>query len=166
MSKKYLLVNGLPEEEAILFIKQLIFFGHLLKIEFDLLKTSLASDCVSPKMEIDGIKFNLIYPWEHQQYLEGLWARGIWPIIIELTRPWLVNNTGFYCERSFPFITNIDGHDREQLEESVKKSETCAMIVPNMAVPNALPALKFFVEKIDENKSRGRLFSLKDLNRK
>jgi len=55
-------------------------------------------------------------------------------ISVDYTHPSAVNeNALFYCKHNLPFVMGTTGGDRLQLEQSVKNSDTLAVIAPNMA---------------------------------
>ena len=55
-------------------------------------------------------------------------------IAVDFTQPDAANeNAAFYCRNKINFVMGTTGGDRSKLEETVKNSEVCAVIAPNMA---------------------------------
>jgi 4-hydroxy-tetrahydrodipicolinate reductase len=52
----------------------------------------------------------------------------------DYTHPSAVNaNAEFYCRHRLPFVMGTTGGNRQELEETVRRSDTAAVIAPNMA---------------------------------
>jgi 4-hydroxy-tetrahydrodipicolinate reductase len=53
---------------------------------------------------------------------------------VDYTHPSAVNpNAEFYCRLGLPFVMGTTGGDREAIAEAVRRSDTAAVVAPNMA---------------------------------
>jgi 4-hydroxy-tetrahydrodipicolinate reductase len=91
--------------------------------EIEATETQIASEAV-----------RLIKPDERQQMIESIKKAEGMVVCVDYTHPSAVNdNAAFYCENGLPFVMGTTGGDRTRLVETVQKSETAAVIAPNMA---------------------------------
>lgn len=78
------------------------------------------------------ITINILGLKKHEEYLNK--NRGKKLMVADFTQPDAVNrNAEMYCRFGNPFVMGTTGGDRKKLEETVKNSETCEVIAPNMA---------------------------------
>lgn len=125
-----IMVNGLPGNVA-----QVIAKHFILTEGFNLLPYSLTGpEIEADTHELAGKTIRLIRPDERDAH-KTVPDPSVSPFIcIDFTHPSAVNqNARFYSERSIPFVMGTTGGDREQLMQTVQKSETVAVIAPNMA---------------------------------
>ena len=130
MKKISIMVNGLPGNVAS------IIAGFALS---DTRVTLLPHSLTGPEIEdhhctISETVFELIKPAEHEQKLESLAATYGKFICVDFTHPAAVNdNAALYCAHNLPFVMGTTGGNREQLTQTIMKSDVCAVIAPNMA---------------------------------
>ncbi len=130
MDEINVMVNGLPGNVA-----QVIASHIAVREGINLLPYSLTGpEIEADSHEVAGIKFRLIRPNERDAQMKALDPLTSPFICIDFTHPSAVNqNAQFYCERLIPFIMGTTGGNRDQLIQTVKKSENAAVIAPNMA---------------------------------
>ncbi len=123
------MVNGLPGRMASKVAE------HVLKhSDMELLPYSLTGpESESSDYSIANHKMELILPNNREKMLHEVLSYNPF-IAVDFTLPSAVNeNAEFYCKNKIPFVMGTTGGNRESLEETVKNSEICAVIAPNMA---------------------------------
>jgi 4-hydroxy-tetrahydrodipicolinate reductase len=84
--------------------------------------------------QIGSIVVRLISPHQRQEVIDSLKASEGAFFSVDYTHPNAANdNCSFYCNNSIPFVMGTTGGDRALLVDTVKMSDTSAVIAPNMA---------------------------------
>ena len=129
MSQIKVMVNGLPGNmsgkaaEHILRDSSLKLIPHALT----------GPEIEATEARIGSESIRLIRPEERAEAIKALKdAEGLF-ICVDFTHPNAVNdNAAFYCDNGLPFVMGTTGGDRGLLVETVEKSQTAAVIAPNM----------------------------------
>lgn len=130
MSPIKVMVNGLPGNMSTKAAE------HILRDErLQLIPHALTGpDIEAAETRVGSQSIQLIRPETRQQAVEAIKASEGSVICVDYTHPKAVNeNAAFYCEHGLPFVMGTTGGDRTALVETVKKSQTAAVIAPNMA---------------------------------
>ena len=130
MSRIKVMVNGLPGNMAAKAAE------HILRDEkLQLIPHALTGpEIKATETRVGSQSIRLIKPGDRQQAIEAIKASEGVVICVDYTHPKTVNdNAAFYCDHGLPFVMGTTGGDRTLLVETVKKSQTAAVIAPNMA---------------------------------
>ncbi len=129
MDKIKVMVNGLPGRMASEVVKHVTQNRDFELLPFSLTGPEVKRECC----EIGTTKIELISPKQRMDRLTDLLYRGPF-ISVDFTQPSAVNpNAEFYCSNEFNFVMGTTGGNRELLEDTVRNSQVCAVIAPNMA---------------------------------
>ncbi len=123
-------VNGIPGNVAC------TVADHLLADpRFELVPVSLTGPEVQqPEHAIAGVSIALVRPAGHAAAMTEAGERHGRFLSVDFTHPSAVNaNAELYCRLGLPFVMGTTGGDRAGLEETVRRSETAAVVAPNMA---------------------------------
>jgi len=83
---------------------------------------------------VAGAAVRLLKPDEREAALTELRRTYGSFLSADYTHPSAVNaNAEFYCRHRLPFVMGTTGGNRQELEETVRRSDTAAVIAPNMA---------------------------------
>lgn len=87
-----------------------------------------------PEHTIGGTAIRLIRPESREAAVRELSkAHGDF-LSVDYTHPSAVNaNAEFYCRHRLPFVMGTTGGDRQKLQDTVRASDTAAVVAPNMA---------------------------------
>ena len=124
------MVNGLPGSVATTVARSVAADARFTLIPFSLTGPEIeARECKAA-----GALVHLIPPGERDEAVQELSARYGRFLSVDYTHPSAVNaNAEFYCRSALPFVMGTTGGDRLMLEETVRRSETVAVVAPNMA---------------------------------
>ncbi|MFO7707547.1 MAG: dihydrodipicolinate reductase [Desulfobacterales bacterium] len=102
---------------------------------FELLPVSLTGPEIRlAEHAVAGVSIALIQPAARGDAMESIRARHGRFLTVDYTHPSAVNpNAQFYCRTGLPFVMGTTGGDRAALEETVRRSDTAAVVAPNMA---------------------------------
>jgi 4-hydroxy-tetrahydrodipicolinate reductase len=102
---------------------------------FELLPVSLTGPDIQPSEHaVAGVGIALIRPEGRETAMTSARARYGRFLSVDYTHPSAVNpNAEFYCRLGLPFVMGTTGGDRAALEEAVRRSDTAAVVAPNMA---------------------------------
>lgn len=129
MSRIKVMVNGLPGNMSGKAAE------HIMKdTGLSLVLHSLTGpEIEAAETQIGSQPVRLIRPEARQQAIEEL-KRSEGPFIcVDYTHPNAVNdNAAFYCDNGLPFVMGTTGGNRALLVETVEKSQTAAVVAPNM----------------------------------
>jgi 4-hydroxy-tetrahydrodipicolinate reductase len=123
-------VNGIPGKVAC------TVAGHLLADpRFELVPVSLTGpEIEQPGHAVGGVAIALTRPEAREAALSEARARYGEFLSVDYTHPSAVNeNAELYCRLGLPFVMGTTGGDRAALEEAVLRSNTAAVVAPNMA---------------------------------
>ena len=123
-------VNGIPGKVACTVAGRL-----LADPRFELLPLSLTGpEIQQPAHTIAGVSVALVRPGGREAAMAEIRRRYGGFLSVDYTHPSAVNaNAEFYCRLKLPFVMGTTGGDRPALEETVRRSETAAVVAPNMA---------------------------------
>lgn len=130
MSALKVVVNGIPGKVAC------TVAGHLLSDpRFELIPISLTGPEIGqPAHNVKGVSVALIRPEAREAAMTESRRRHGEFLSVDYTHPDAVNsNVEFYCRLGLPFVMGTTGGDRARLEETVRRSQTAAVVAPNMA---------------------------------
>jgi 4-hydroxy-tetrahydrodipicolinate reductase len=87
-----------------------------------------------PEHTIGGTAIRLVRPEGREAAVRELSkAHGDF-LSVDYTHPSAVNaNAEFYCRHRLPFVMGTTGGDRQKLQDTVRASDTAAVVAPNMA---------------------------------
>ena len=130
MEPIYVMVNGLPGNVARVVARHVVADDR-----FELVPFSLTGP------EITDIHYNLgdtavrlVTPDRRDSLPAESRALVGEFVSVDFTHPSAVNpNARFYCDNGLPFVMGTTGGDRQKLAETIKESQTAAVIAPNMA---------------------------------
>ncbi|MCL5438845.1 MAG: dihydrodipicolinate reductase [Patescibacteria group bacterium] len=126
-SRTPILISGFPGKMAKLIAEAVVQSKNLVLCEMGLSCDTYGG--TSTKIKDKWIDLQL--PCQHEATLRGL-KNNI--IVVDFTVPTAVNrNAELYASVGIPFVMGTTGGDRVKLVETVKNSEICAVIAPNMA---------------------------------
>ncbi|MBW1890513.1 MAG: dihydrodipicolinate reductase, partial [Deltaproteobacteria bacterium] len=102
---------------------------------FNLLPWSLTGpEIEEPVCNVESAVVQLINPKDRESILKTILTEVKPFITVDYTHPSAVNdNAAFYCRHQLPFVMGTTGGDRSALENTVEKSQSAAVIAPNMA---------------------------------
>ncbi|MFW6081653.1 MAG: dihydrodipicolinate reductase [Desulfosalsimonas sp.] len=125
-----IMINGLPGNVASVLAARAVKDKR-----FRVIPGSLTGPEITEKEHTaGGVSFGLIPPQQRQDAIESIMREEGGFVAIDFTHPGAVNeNAEFYCKNSIPFVMGTTGGDRERLAQTIEKSDTCAVIAPNMA---------------------------------
>jgi 4-hydroxy-tetrahydrodipicolinate reductase len=125
-----IMINGLPGKVSAIIASRLAEDGR-----FDLLPWSLTGpEIEQPETRIGSLAVKLVRPDVRDEQIKEIKQSHGRFISIDYTHPSSVNgNADFYCRHDLPFVMGTTGGDRDRLMETVRKSNICAVIAPNMA---------------------------------
>jgi 4-hydroxy-tetrahydrodipicolinate reductase len=130
MSSIAVMVNGLPGKVASVVARHLCSDPR-----FRLIPCSFTGpEIQETEVVVAGVAVRLLKPDEREAALPEL-RRTYGPFLsADYTHPSAVNaNAEFYCRHRLPFVMGTTGGNRQELEETVRRSDTAAVIAPNMA---------------------------------
>ena len=124
------MVNGLPGNMATKAAEHILQDDRLELLPFALTGPDISEDHVT----VNTVAIELIKPDKRQQWIDsGNRPKGNF-ICVDYTHPSAVNdNASFYCNNKVPFVMGTTGGDRQLLTQTVERSDTTAVIAPNMA---------------------------------
>jgi 4-hydroxy-tetrahydrodipicolinate reductase len=130
MEKIPIMVNGLPGNVA-----RIMAVAGLADDRFLVMPYSLTGADISEAfVMVDKEKFLLIKPDTRDEKIKEIQSQYPFFIAVDYTHPSAVNtNARFYTQNDIPFVMGTTGGNREELEQTVKKASTPAVIAPNMA---------------------------------
>lgn len=125
-----IMVNGLPGNVSKTVAKKIVG-----RKEFELVPYSLTGpDIKEGEIDIGDIAVKLIKPEIRDSIIDNIISSEGFFISIDYTHPSAVNeNAMFYCKKNLCFVMGTTGGDRSLLFKTVKDSDICAVIAPNMA---------------------------------
>lgn len=124
------MVNGLPGNMSAKAAEHILQDSSLKLIPYAL----TGPEIEATETQIGSEAVRLIKPDERQEMIESIKRSEGMVICVDYTHPSAVNdNAAFYCENGLPFVMGTTGGDRTRLMETVQKSDTAAVIAPNMA---------------------------------
>jgi len=124
------MVNGLPGNMSAKAAEHILQDSSLKLIPYAL----TGPEIEATETQIGSEAVRLIKPDERQEMIESIKRSEGMVICIDYTHPSAVNdNAAFYCDNALPFVMGTTGGDRTLLMETVQKSDTAAVIAPNMA---------------------------------
>jgi 4-hydroxy-tetrahydrodipicolinate reductase len=125
-----IMINGLPGNMASLVAEYALKDGR-----FELLPVSLTGPEINDDAcSVGGLSFGLVRPDARQEAVEKLQRQSGPFICVDYTHPSAVHaNAEFYCRNRLPFVMGTTGGNRERLAETVRESDTAAVVAPNMA---------------------------------
>ncbi len=124
------MVNGLPGNMSTKAAEHILQDSGLKLIPYAL----TGPEIEATETQIGSEAVRLIKPDERQEMIESIKRSEGMVICVDYTHPNAVNNNAaFYCENALPFVMGTTGGDRTLLVETVQKSDTAAVIAPNMA---------------------------------
>jgi 4-hydroxy-tetrahydrodipicolinate reductase len=124
------MVNGIPGNMSTKAAEHILQDSSLKLIPYAL--TGPEIEAAETQIGSEAIK--LIKPDERKEMIESIKRSEGMVICVDYTHPNAVNNNAaFYCENALPFVMGTTGGDRTLLVETVQKSDTAAVIAPNMA---------------------------------
>jgi 4-hydroxy-tetrahydrodipicolinate reductase len=102
---------------------------------FELLPFSLTGpEIVQTEAAVGGRPIRLIPPGQREAAIAEIQERFGRFLSVDFTHPAAVNaNVEFYCRWRLPFVMGTTGGDRQQIEQTVRDSDTAAVVAPNMA---------------------------------
>ncbi len=124
------MVNGIPGNVAGTVARHLRADAR-----FELLPFSLTGpEIVQAEAAVEGRPIRLIPPGQREAAIAEIRERYGRFLSVDFTHPAAVNaNAEFYCRRCLPFVMGTTGGDRQQIEQTVRDSDTAAVVAPNMA---------------------------------
>ena len=124
------MVNGLPGNMSAKAAEHILQDSSLKLIPYAL----TGPEIEATETQIGSEAVRLIKPDERQEMIQSIKRSEGMVICVDYTHPSAVNdNAAFYCENGLPFVMGTTGGDRTRLMETVQKSDTAAVIAPNMA---------------------------------
>jgi 4-hydroxy-tetrahydrodipicolinate reductase len=130
MNPAKVMVNGIPGNMAVNVARHVWADDR-----FDLVPYSLTGpEIQATGHPIESLSIRLLRPDQRESLIEEILQKEGNFLSADFTHPSAVNaNAEFYCKYQLPFVMGTTGGDRNQLEESVRKSSISAVIAPNMA---------------------------------
>lgn len=130
MSRIKVVVNGIPGKVAC------AVAAHVrADARFELLPISLTGPEIQlAEHGVAGVHIALVRSEDREQAMGSIRKRHGRFLSVDYTHPSAVNsNAEFYCRMGLPFVMGTTGGDRRALEEAVRRSDTAAVVAPNMA---------------------------------
>ncbi|MBW2611454.1 MAG: dihydrodipicolinate reductase [Deltaproteobacteria bacterium] len=130
MSPINVMINGLPGNVSRVIARHIQNDNR-----FNLLPWSLTGpEIEEPVCNVEPAVVQLINPKDRESILKTILTEVKPFITVDYTHPSAVNdNAAFYCRHQLPFVMGTTGGDRSALENTVEKSQSAAVIAPNMA---------------------------------
>ena len=130
MEKIPIMINGLPGNVA-----RIMAVAGLKDDRFFVMPYSLTGqDIPHTSVTIAKTDFMLIKPDTRDEKIKEIFSQYPFFIAVDYTHPSAVNgNAQFYTQNKIPFVMGTTGGNREELEQTVRKASTPAVISPNMA---------------------------------
>jgi len=130
MSSIAVMVNGLPGKVASVVARHVRSDPR-----FRLIPCSFTGpEIQETEVVVAGAAVRLLKPDEREAALAELRRTYGSFLSADYTHPSAVNaNAEFYCRHRLPFVMGTTGGNRQELEETVRRSDTAAVIAPNMA---------------------------------
>jgi 4-hydroxy-tetrahydrodipicolinate reductase len=124
------MVNGLPGNVAGIVARHVRTDAR-----FELLPFSLTGpEIVQAEAAVEGRPIRLVPPGQREATIAEIRERYGRFLSVDYTHPAAVNaNAEFYCRWRLPFVMGTTGGDRQQIEQTVRDSDTAAVVAPNMA---------------------------------
>ena len=129
--KVFVMISGAPGNMAVLAAKTI-------KLQPDM---HLCVDALSEVQEREIFKdgdfglFEMVPASQHEMALRRAKADGV-DMVVDFTLPRSVNQMAeLYCRVGMPFVMGTTGGDRAKLVETVKGSDTYAVIATNFSIP-------------------------------
>ena len=124
------MVNGLPGKVAAVVARHVQSDPR-----FRLIPSSFTGPEITEKeVVVEGSAVRLLPPDGREAALPELRRTHGSFLSVDYTHPSAVNaNAEFYCRHRLPFVMGTTGGNRQELEETVRRSEIAAVIAPNMA---------------------------------
>ncbi len=124
------MINGLPGNVSRVIARHIQNDNR-----FNLLPWSLTGpEIEEPVCNVESAVVQLINPKDRESILKTILTEVKPFITVDYTHPSAVNdNAAFYCRHQLPFVMGTTGGDRSALENTVEKSQSAAVIAPNMA---------------------------------
>lgn len=130
MNSIKVMVNGLPGNMAAKAAEHIVKESSMNLIPYAL----TGPDITASETQVGSETVSLILPEKRDQMIESIKEAEGQFMCVDYTHPNAVNdNASFYCNNRIPFVMGTTGGDREMLIKTVEKSETVAVIAPNMA---------------------------------
>ncbi len=130
MGRLKLMVNGLPGKVATAIARHAIAEETIELIPRSLTGSEIEVDSVT----VENVPIRLIKPEARQDAVSAIKSSEGPFICVDFTLPDAVNdNAAFYCRNTIAFVMGTTGGDREKLAQTITRSDTCAVIAPNMA---------------------------------
>jgi len=125
------MVNGLPGNMAREVAEQVLEDERVKLVPYSLTGPEIEDSQAAVK----GTTVSLVKAQERIRILETIRkTAGRDFVTVDFTLPSAVNeNARFYCSQELPFVMGTTGGDRQELLQTVKSSNTAAVIAPNMA---------------------------------
>ena len=123
------MVNGLPGNMALAIAEKAMQSN-----DFEIVPFSFTGPEINEReIKINTQLFSLIPPNEKDQFWDRNKQTCASTIFIDYTHPSAVNhNCEWYCNHDVHFVLGTTGGNRNKIIESVKNSNICAVISPNM----------------------------------
>ncbi len=124
------MINGLPGNVSMVIARHIQADKR-----FNLLPWSLTGpEIEDPSCTVGPLEVELIRPVDREAALSDVCDANNPFIVVDYTHPSAVNdNAVCYSRSALPFVMGTTGGDREALVQTVEKSQTTAVIAPNMA---------------------------------
>ncbi len=124
------MINGLPGNVSRVIARHIQNDNR-----FNLLPWSLTGPEIEESVcNLESAVVQLINPKDRESILKTILTEVKPFITVDYTHPSAVNdNAAFYCRHQLPFVMGTTGGDRSALENTVEKSQSAAVIAPNMA---------------------------------
>ncbi|MBW2037607.1 MAG: dihydrodipicolinate reductase [Deltaproteobacteria bacterium] len=130
MDRIKVMVNGLPGNMAVKAAEHIVQADDMKLVPHAL----TGPEITAKDVQIASETVRLIRPESRQQMIESIKKTEGNFVCVDYTHPNAVNdNASFYCENGLPFVMGTTGGDRKLLVDTVRGSENCAVIAPNMA---------------------------------
>jgi 4-hydroxy-tetrahydrodipicolinate reductase len=125
-----IMVNGIPGKVSCTVARHVLGDRR-----FRLIPCSFTGpEILEDEHSVEGAAVRLIRPDGREAAIPELrQAHGDF-LSVDYTHPSAVNaNAEFYCRHRLPFIMGTTGGDRQKLQDTVRDSDTAAVVAPNMA---------------------------------
>jgi 4-hydroxy-tetrahydrodipicolinate reductase len=124
------MVNGIPGKVASIIARHVRADPRFTFIPFSFTGPEIQAD----EHDAEGTTVRLFRPDGREAALPEL-RRAHGPFLsVDYTHPAAVNtNAEFYCRQRLPFVMGTTGGNRQELEDTVRRSDIAAVIAPNMA---------------------------------
>jgi 4-hydroxy-tetrahydrodipicolinate reductase len=130
MEKIPIMINGLPGNVARIMASSAMEDDRFLVLPYSLTGADISAESET----IDKKSFSLVKPDTRDDKIKKIISQYPFFIAIDYTHPTAVNsNARFYTRNNIPFVMGTTGGDRQELEQTVQKASSPAVIAPNMA---------------------------------